>query len=75
MDPLNTYSTYVHEGLPPGPIANPGKASIEATLSPDGSEYFFFVATAKGARTHAFAKTADEHERNVKKYVGSEPTD
>jgi UPF0755 protein len=70
-DKDNPYNTYAHEGLPPGPIANPGKASIEATLSPDGSDYFFFVATAKGSRSHAFAKTVDEHERNVKKYVGS----
>ncbi len=68
----NPYNTYAHEGLPPGPIANPGKASIEATLSPDGSEYFFFVASSKGARSHAFAKTVAEHERNVAKYVGSQ---
>ncbi len=74
-DKDNPYNTYAHEGLPPGPIANPGKASIEATLSPDGSDYFYFVATAKGARTHAFAKTADEHERNVRKYVGSDAPD
>ncbi len=70
-DKDNPYNTYAHEGLPPGPIANPGKASIEATLSPDGSDYFFFVATSKGSRTHAFAKTVEEHERNVKKYVGT----
>lgn len=67
----NPYNTYAHEGLPPGPIANPGRASIEATLSPDGSDYFFFVATEKGSRKHAFARTAAEHERNVRKYVRS----
>lgn len=71
-DADNPYNTYAHEGLPPGPISNPGKASIEATLSPDGSEYFFFVATSKNSRNHAFAKTAEEHERNVKKYVASD---
>ena len=68
----NPYNTYAHEGLPPGPIANPGKASIEATLAPDGSDFFFFVASSKGSRSHAFAKTAAEHERNVAKYVGSQ---
>lgn len=71
-DADNPYNTYAREGLPPGPISNPGKASIEATLSPDGSDYFYFVATSKNSRNHAFAKTAEEHERNVKKYVASD---
>jgi len=66
-DKANPYNTYQHEGLPPGPIANPGKASIEATLSPDGSEYLYFVA--RDARNHAFARTFDEHKRNVDKYM------
>ncbi len=69
----NPYNTYAHEGLPPGPISNPGRASIEATLNPDGSDYFFFVASSKGSRSHAFAKTVTEHERNVQKYVESAP--
>lgn len=71
-DKDNAYNTYAHEGLPPGPISNPGKKSIEATLQPDGSDYLFFVASSKGARTHAFAKTIAEHERNVKKYVSGD---
>ena len=71
-DKDNPYNTYAHEGLPPGPISNPGKASIEGTLSPDGSDYFYFVASSKGSRTHAFAKTVAEHERNVTKYVGTQ---
>jgi peptidoglycan lytic transglycosylase G len=66
-DKDNRYNTYQHDGLPPGPIANPGKGSIEAVLSPDGSDYFFFVA--KDSRNHAFAKTLDEHKRNVEKYM------
>jgi UPF0755 protein len=66
-DKDNPYNTYQHEGLPPGPIANPGKSSIEATLAPDGSDYFFFVA--KDARNHAFAKSLDEHKRNVERYM------
>ncbi len=71
-DADNPYNTYAHEGLPPGPISNPGKASIEATLAPDGSDYFYFVATSKNSRNHAFAKSVEEHERNVKKYVSSD---
>jgi UPF0755 protein len=72
-DQDNPYNTYAHEGLPPGPIANPGRASLEATLSPDGSDYYFFVATAKGSSEHAFARTIAEHEKNVAKYVQSAP--
>jgi UPF0755 protein len=66
-DADNAYNTYQHEGLPPGPISNPGKGSILAVMTPDGSDYFFFVA--KDARNHAFAKTMDEHQRNVDKYM------
>lgn len=66
-DKDNPYNTYEHEGLPPGPIANPGKRSIEATLTPDGSDYLFFVA--KNPREHVFSKTVQEHERAVDKYM------
>ncbi len=72
-DKDNAYNTYQHEGLPPGPISNPGRASMAATISPDGSDYLFFVATSKNSRNHAFAKTVDEHKKNVAKYVQSEP--
>jgi UPF0755 protein len=66
-DKANPYNTYQHDGLPPGPIANPGKGSIEAVLAPDGSDYLYFVA--KDARNHAFAKTFEDHKRNVDKYM------
>jgi UPF0755 protein len=66
-DKDNAYNTYQHEGLPPGPICNPGKGSIEAVLAPDGSDYFYFVA--KDARNHAFSRTLDEHRANVTKYA------
>jgi UPF0755 protein len=65
-DQDNPYNTYQHEGLPPGPICNPGKSAIEAVLSPDGSDDFYFVA--KDARNHVFARTRKEHERNVARY-------
>ncbi len=66
-DKDNPYNTYQHDGLPPGPIANPGKGSIEAVLAPDGTDYLYFVA--KDARNHAFARTFDEHKHNVDKYM------
>ncbi len=60
------YNTYKHAGLPPGPIANPGKDSIEASLNPEDHDYIFFVADGTGG--HAFAKTLKEHNRNVAKW-------
>jgi len=70
-DKDNPYNTYQHDGLPPGPISNPGRASIAATISPDGSNYLYFVATSKNSRNHAFSRSLEEHKRNVAKYVGS----
>jgi UPF0755 protein len=60
------YNTYVNAGLPPGPIASPGLASIQAVVRPASTDYLFFVA--KGDGTHAFAETLEEHLRNVEKY-------
>lgn len=57
------YNTYVIPALPPTPIANPGRASIEAALNPDTTSYIFFVADGTGG--HAFAETLEEHNRNV----------
>jgi UPF0755 protein len=65
-DPDNPYSTYAHEGLPPGPISNPGKAALEAVLAPKKSRFLYFVARNDG--THQFSKTVDEHELAVTKY-------
>ncbi len=60
------YNTYQHNGLPPGPICSPGKASLEAVLRPDASRYLYFVAKNDG--THAFSATLDEHNRAVARY-------
>lgn len=60
------WNTYVIDGLPPTPIANPGRASIEAALDPADTNYVFFVADGSGG--HAFAETLDEHNRNVAKW-------
>jgi UPF0755 protein len=62
----NPYNTYTHEGLPPGPISNPGRAALEAVLQPDATPYLYFVSKNDG--THYFSKTRAEHEAAVNKY-------
>jgi UPF0755 protein len=59
------YNTYVVEGLPPGPIANPGRASLEATANPARTKELFFVADGSGG--HAFAENLQQHQQNVAK--------
>jgi UPF0755 protein len=60
------YNTYRHAGLPPGPIAAPGQASLEAATRPAAVTYLYFVSRNDGS--HAFASTLAEHNRNVSKY-------
>ncbi|MGH9509573.1 MAG: endolytic transglycosylase MltG [Terriglobales bacterium] len=60
------YNTYRYAGLPPGPIANPGRAALEAALKPAATDYYYFVSDNHGA--HRFARTSQEHARNVAAY-------
>jgi UPF0755 protein len=64
LEAYSDYNTYQNQGLPPGPICNPGKAAISAATHPDQSDYFFFRAKCDGSLTHNFAKTYDEHLAN-----------
>jgi UPF0755 protein len=60
------YNTYKYPGLPPGPIASPGKASLEAALMPADVPYLYFVSRNDGSQV--FASTLAEHDRNVRKF-------
>jgi UPF0755 protein len=62
------YNTYQHPGLPPGPIANPGQASLKAALEPSASDAIFFVARPDGSGGHVFTKNIADHEAAVAKY-------
>ena len=64
----NGYNTYASPGLPVGPIANPGRASLEAVLNPAETRALYFVATGAPDRGHVFAETLAEHNANVRKW-------
>jgi UPF0755 protein len=62
------YNTYRYAGLPPGPIAAPGRASLDAALHPAAVDYLYFVSRNDGS--HVFSKTYDEHSRRVAEFQG-----
>jgi UPF0755 protein len=66
MQFTSPYNTYRHAGLPPGPIGNPGRSALEAAMHPAQSDYYYFVADAQGH--HRFARTIEEHNKNVAAY-------
>src|SRR4029077_11032695 len=66
MDEPNPYNTYQVEGLPPGPIANPGRASLEATAHPARTRDLYFVADGTGG--HVYSESLDQHAKNVARW-------
>jgi UPF0755 protein len=66
MSFTSAYNTYRNAGLPPGPIANPGRSALEAAMRPAQTDYYYFVADAQGH--HRFARTMEEHNKNVIAY-------
>ncbi|GED19209.1 endolytic transglycosylase MltG [Kurthia gibsonii] len=70
LEVKNPYNTYLNKGLPPGPIANAGRASLDATVDPAKTKYLYFVADKDG--NNHFAETYVEHQNNVAKYIKSQ---
>ena len=65
----SSYNTYKHAGLPPGPVCNPGMASLKAAMSPAKTDYLYFVAAGADPSGHSrFAATLEEHQQNVEAY-------
>lgn len=67
LQTLSPYNTYLNKGLPPGPICNPGLSSIKAVLSPTQSSYWYYISGKDG--TMHYAKTNEEHQENIKKFL------
>ena len=67
---MSPYNTYVNDGLPPGPILNPGLVALDAVMNPADTNYFFFMADIHGDGAIHFAETWEEHAQNVEQYLG-----
>jgi len=67
LESMNLYNTYKHSGLPPGPIANPGEASLRAALAPADTDYLYFVAKPGGG-SHQFSSNISDHNLAVQAY-------
>jgi UPF0755 protein len=74
LDSKHPYNTYQHPGLPPGPIASPGRESLQATLHPAETKYIFFVAAPDASGRHVFSETLSAHNRAVARYRNGERT-
>jgi UPF0755 protein len=61
------YNTYLYEGLPPGPISNPGDDALKAVLYPEKHNYLYYVTKKDGTHEHYFAETPKEHELNIER--------
>jgi UPF0755 protein len=70
LEVQSPYNTYIHKGLPPGPIANSSEMSIKAALEPEQTDYFYFLATPAG--DVIFTKTLEEHNQQKEKYIGKQ---
>lgn len=68
LDYESAYNTYRVRGLPPGPIANPGREALRAAMQPASTDYLFFVSEGEARGRHRFARTAAEHALNVQQY-------
>ena len=69
LESNTVYNTYLHEGLPPGPVANPGVRSLRAAMEPAQTNYFYFVAAGTNAQGESlFSTTLDEHDKQVAEY-------
>ncbi|HDR67528.1 MAG TPA: endolytic transglycosylase MltG, partial [Bacteroidaceae bacterium] len=67
----NPYNTYVNQGLPPGPIGNPGRKSLEAAVYPAEHDYYFFVTKKDNSGEHYFSRTFAEHQKYNAKSRGN----
>jgi UPF0755 protein len=72
LDREDPYNTYRSPGLPPGPIANPGRASLDAALAPAESDAIYFVLRPDGSGAHHFSSTIAEHTEAAAKYRRSQ---